>query len=433
MGLSGSLRTISLAEIIQTLGRSGATGVLSLTSPAGARDVVFQDGTVIRVVNQDAGVDGGASLIERLVALGAVPLDVATMATGSGGFDTVATLEHDNLVEPATLRSALQQVQQDDVVDLFVWDNASFAFREATDEDDPMARQLVSSSSQFPILSPVSNLLMESARRIDEWTTIKDQLPDGRSVPYLFPDREADVRASSPAYPDALILDAIDGVRSMDQIVDEAPVSSIDGYTVLYHLLASGGAGLYRIEQMVSNGRQLLEAGDGERAATLLRHALAVDPSNSEGLQLLAHALEMLGDGQEAARCFAQVALSALKQGQSETALSAARRCSELGAGAEFQLTLVMVLVETDQLDLAVAELHQLANRLIDERRLSEAKTTCLKILQLAPEDQEARRILSRLYAEGDGVGDQHVSVCVVVNPTHVMPSIAVLVERHSI
>ena len=219
-------------------------------------------------------------LIERLIALGAISWDVAGQASGSDGFALLATSNVDQIDRDA-LREALQQVQQDDVVDLFTWDQASFAFREAGDEGDPEAGQLVQAVPSSTIPMPVSMLLMESARRVDEWGMIKDQLPDGRSVPYLFPDRE-----KAKSKPRAIVsrrsfLMPSMASWSLDQIVDETPVSSIDGYGVLHRLLVSSGAGLYRAEQMVSNGRQLLESGDGERAATLLRRTLAVDPSRS--------------------------------------------------------------------------------------------------------------------------------------------------------
>ena len=95
-------------------------------------------------------------------------------------------------------------------------------------------------------------------------------------------------------------------------------------------------------------------------------------------------------------RCFAQVALSSLKQGQGESALQSRQRCAELGQAAEFNLTLVMVLVELVATSF-IAELHKLAGRLVAERRFGEAKTTCLKILQLARTDAEAR--LGRCHA----------------------------------
>ena len=70
MALSGTLRTLSLAEIFQTLARSQATGVLRLMTSEGVGDVVFDDGAIIHL--NDRSPHKSVTLVARLQAMGAM-------------------------------------------------------------------------------------------------------------------------------------------------------------------------------------------------------------------------------------------------------------------------------------------------------------------------------------------------------------------------
>lgn len=410
MGLSGSLRTISLAEIVQTLGRSGATGALTLTAPQGTRHVVFHEGNVVRVVHDGTGA---TSLVERLIALGAISVDNAADIGGSGGYDSVMPLSQDPQVNHDDLQGALEQVLMDDLLDVFTWEGANFSFREASDPNDPEAMSMVAAAIQGRLAVPVSVILMESARRLDEWNAIRDELPDGHTVPRIYDDRQTDLFTRAKPYPDSLVIDAINGIRSIDQIIEVAPVSLIDAYSVLHKAMVEGSIGLLRLPDMVNAGRHMIGTNSPSQAATILRHALAEDPTSGEALGLLAQALDLTGAGAEAAQCYAQVAHGSLAQGLGEQAVAAARRAVELDPQPEFQLTVVMTLIETDQPDAAAAQLMQLANQLSDQRQWADARSTCLKVLQLQPDHQEARRLLAKIYTDSGDASSDHVTVCV--------------------
>ena len=86
MALTGNLRTLSLAEIFQTLGRSQATGILRLSSVDGMTEVLFDQGDVLQVRVNNAQEEFRLSeIIEVFGGTKGQPMD----AFGSGGIESI--------------------------------------------------------------------------------------------------------------------------------------------------------------------------------------------------------------------------------------------------------------------------------------------------------------------------------------------------------
>ena len=85
MGFAGNLSTLSLVEVLQTINRIRATGVLRLASAEAGRDVVFKEGEIIGVAFRSG--EERQALLRRLILLGKI--DAATAATiSSSGKDS---------------------------------------------------------------------------------------------------------------------------------------------------------------------------------------------------------------------------------------------------------------------------------------------------------------------------------------------------------
>jgi len=69
MPFAGNLRTLPLPDVFQTLNNIKATGVLRLRCPAGARDVVFQQGEIIGVGFLDKEARDDLGLRQTLLGL----------------------------------------------------------------------------------------------------------------------------------------------------------------------------------------------------------------------------------------------------------------------------------------------------------------------------------------------------------------------------
>src|SRR5881397_1204330 len=89
-----------------------------------------------------------------------------------------------------------------------------------------------------------TNLLMEAARRLDEWRVLSKKIPSTDMVPEFVVQEHREW----------LILSKIDGHRSLKAIADATRLSAFDAAKVLYGLVATGLIRLRRAASAVASG-----------------------------------------------------------------------------------------------------------------------------------------------------------------------------------
>jgi len=84
-----------------------------------------------------------------------------------------------------------------------------------------------------------TNLLMEAARRLDEWRVLSKKIPSTEMVPEFVVQehRDGQINLNTSEW---LILSKIDGHRSVKAIADATKLSAFDAAKVLYGLVATG-------------------------------------------------------------------------------------------------------------------------------------------------------------------------------------------------
>lgn len=90
-----------------------------------------------------------------------------------------------------------------------------------------------------------TNLLMEAARRLDEWRVLSKKIPSVDLVPEFVPqdNREGQINLNTSEW---LILSKIDGSRSIRAIAEACGLTVFDSSKILYGLVATG---LIRLQQ----------------------------------------------------------------------------------------------------------------------------------------------------------------------------------------
>lgn len=419
MGLSGSLRTLSLAEIFHTLNRSAATGVLRLSGQEGGRDVVFDDGEITTIVTH-AG-NRQHTIVERLVGIGLLGREhlMQPMGTGSGGFSAVEQLIELGVFSRPGVQEALTEQLHDEIYELFTWTSANFQFREAGPNDQEAAR-LVEEARRFPLQTSVSVLLMEAARRLDEWREIADFLPNSNDIPEVLPERRDELLQLSEHYPCRAVGPMINGYRCLEEIYDQTPAPRMLTQFCLYDLMNEGLVKILSLDEIEERGQQMLAQGRQDLAVQLFRRLVAMDRSRTPVVELLAECLEELGGGPEATGCYAQLAMTYLEEGRGHEAVTMAAKAVEIEPEQAQVMLLVRCLLDVGAEERAVEELMRLCHRLIELGHLDEARTTCQKVLGIDPDCGEARRELARIYQLLGGLGiDDQVIVCVQCGQTN--------------
>jgi hypothetical protein len=115
---------------------------------------------------------------------------------------------------------------EDAVYALAIWRSGEFRFEAGV----AAPRQTIQKSN--------TNLLMEAARRLDEWRVLSKKIPSVELVPefVILENREGQINLNTMEW---LLLSKIDGLRSVRQIAAEARMGVFDAAKLLYGLVAT--------------------------------------------------------------------------------------------------------------------------------------------------------------------------------------------------
>jgi len=136
------------------------------------------------------------------------------------------------------IQQALRLQVEEEILDLFVWDKAVFAF-----EEGPLRpSQLASPLAMLAIRADVTALLLEAARRADELLQIRKTLPDeGSKVQKIPVEIHADQLGEDVIRVDA-ILPLINGRRTLKSILEMSIYPKFATMRAVHKLLLLGYA-----------------------------------------------------------------------------------------------------------------------------------------------------------------------------------------------
>jgi tetratricopeptide (TPR) repeat protein len=231
MAIRGNLSEASLADVLQLLALGRKHGALSIARDGSFGVIHFVDGRVVHagIVNRRDGLG------DRLVRAGVIAADALARASAQvPAHDDrllAIALAAQGLVDREALTSAYRAQVEEAVYHLFAWHQGTFSFEPA----DTLATDdvLVSISADA--------LLLESARRVDEWAQIEKKVP---SLDLIF-ERDADRLAAREVPLSAAqerILPFLDGTHDVHAIIERSGVSEFDVGKALFGILRAGYA-----------------------------------------------------------------------------------------------------------------------------------------------------------------------------------------------
>src|SRR3990172_4053314 len=228
MAIRGSLREASLSDVIQLLFLGRRSGCLSVAHRHPHGSIYFEEGWIIyaTIVNRRD------RLGDMLLASGAVSreqLDQALALQSTAPTRRIGDLFLDmGLISPAELRRHVRVQIEEAVYSLFAWTSGTFVF-------DPDVRP--DGSDQLDRINPES-LLLEAARRVDEWSLIEARIP---SFDLIFAVLPGQIEGHQAAFTEAQrrLLPLLDGRRDVREAIDRSgprPALLLDLALALEHL-----------------------------------------------------------------------------------------------------------------------------------------------------------------------------------------------------
>ena len=247
MAIEGALQDVDLPDIIQLLAMGRKTGCLTVTDRSNFGYVYFREGRVVyaSVLNRPD------RLGELLVRNGAITREQLSEAMEAQSEDRGARLGEllvrVGIIDEETLGRFIRIQLEEAVYHLFTWTQGSFHF----DSD-----QVPDESELYLVDLPAENLLLEGARRVDEWGLIQKKVPSFDLVFSLKKDPQGDPDVELTEH-QRRILPLLDGVRSVDDLVHESGLVEFDVGKALFGLIQAGF-----VER--SGSRTRAEGGDSE-------------------------------------------------------------------------------------------------------------------------------------------------------------------------
>ncbi|WP_309670991.1 DUF4388 domain-containing protein [Gemmatimonas sp.] len=231
MAIRGNLSEASLADVLQLLALGQKTGCLSIAREGSFGTVHFAGG---RIVHAEL-VNRRDRLGDRLVRIGAItPDDLARVTAASAPQDDrelAHALLEQALIEREVLVGEYRTQVEEAVYHLFSWSLGSFTF-EPEAEDSPDAA-LVSVSAD--------SLLLEGARRVDEWTQIAKKVPSLDLIFELDGPRLAHREVPLSATQERL-LPFLDGTQDLNTVIERSGLGEFEVGKAVFGLLTAGYA-----------------------------------------------------------------------------------------------------------------------------------------------------------------------------------------------
>lgn len=307
MAIEGPLRELGIHDVFQLLDLSRKTGALRVTS--GLRDnegtVYFDSGQVVYAAVRSNPHPLGAMLVRSgRITEAELSHARARQAEERDGRRLGQLLVDEGLISARELDRQLRLQVEAVVFELLSWHEGFFSFVEQNVAEMP---------AEATVRISAESLLMEAARRMDEWSAIADRVPNLDVVPALVEGGE-ETAEESPSLDLRLeeweLLTAVDGVRDLRTIATVLGRSEFDVARHAAELVAArvlevrptrstslgdAGAGHAQAERAAA----LLADGDFEQALAEARLGIVADPSCVPAHLAAARALERMGRLQE--------------------------------------------------------------------------------------------------------------------------------------
>lgn len=231
MAIKGSLKEASLADVCQLLALGQKTGCLSVADRSRFGQIYFDQGriTYARIVNRR---DRLGDLLVRDGEIAQEQLDEVLVQQARQPDKRVGELLVERrIITPADLTRYIRMQIEEAIYHLFTWSRGNFFF-EVDEKPDP-ADVVVS-------INPES-LLLEAARRVDEWSLIEKKIPSFDLVFEVDHSRlDTAAVALTPEQEDLVPL--LDGTRALSEIVDQTGYTEFEVGKALFGLLQAGFA-----------------------------------------------------------------------------------------------------------------------------------------------------------------------------------------------
>ncbi|MBI4727367.1 tetratricopeptide repeat protein [candidate division TA06 bacterium] len=249
MAIKGSFKEISLPDVLQLLSVGHKTGCLKVTDGKSFGSIFFKDGKIC----YSSLLNRPDRLGDRLLSRGFITNSQLGEAlkhqqTDPDGRRLGDILIHLGLLTKQDLESDVSRQIADAIFYLLRWDEGDFFF-----EPDTLPTE-----EAITVSLDVLNLLLEEARRIDEWKNLEAKLPGVQIVLerlILEGSQQVEMELNEE---ERQVIQLIDGRRTMGEVMVASSLGEFLTSKIIYGLLRAG-----LVKRGNERGRAAARAGMG--------------------------------------------------------------------------------------------------------------------------------------------------------------------------
>ena len=299
MAIHGTLKTMSLTDLLQFLAAGRKTGTLKFDHDKITKQIFFQNGLIAGSKSNDPREYLGQLLL-HYGKLDEHQLQVAREVQRKSGGKLGEVVVAQGFLGESDVLEVLKTQTLDAIYDLFVWDEGDFEFYDAEHLPEDLIRIEVEPTT----------VIMEGIYRIDELARYHTLVPSDRTVLELGAGWTSSLSLGKEL---RQILYFVEKRMSVAEICYNMHSSSFHVYGQLYDLISKGFARVSgemaeapvaplaemedleeTVPEMLVSARRYLDDNNSEKALLLTQRILQEEPKNLEAQNLLHTAEEKL-------------------------------------------------------------------------------------------------------------------------------------------
>ncbi|MHC5062700.1 MAG: outer membrane protein assembly factor BamB family protein [Planctomycetota bacterium] len=267
MALKGDLASVDLAQVFQMLALNQKVGILNIQGPKAWRALYFGPQGTTLFYNEHVFLDRVLLQMTRTGRLAAQSVQEARDHAAQQGLDLIGSLLAGGYLTEVDLESAFRLEIEEEIYDLFFWHDAQFEFYEGA-TSIPGREGLVDERFFFS----TDSLIMEAARRIDEWAYIQERVPGPLEVYQVCQNVDAQ---QLDEYALA-VFDLADGKRNISRLTEITGMPAFQVYKAMSCLLEEGLVSPVPEDQLLHSARESVTEGRSRDAINLYEKAIDV-------------------------------------------------------------------------------------------------------------------------------------------------------------
>ncbi len=330
--LQGDTRNLPLQGLFQTLEMSQQEGVLTVYFQRMERFFALRDRHVSLIGEKPGSSPTLQNILAGLRILTRQEYENVLSALTAPAAPGDALLQCKLLTPEQVLGPVREQVLEC-IYEIFEWRGARYRFEVKRIEPE---RQLFSNTEITHSMEfPVQGVLMEVARREDEWCRIRDAIPHAHQIYSIIAGQDQLAGFTTPEIPDAgrmqQLLRLFDGEHPLTSVLDDSPVPAFYVFSILRTLLERGFVAPVALTEKKALAERLKNRRQSGRMAEIYRSILEEDPQEDDIRRRLVFILEKRKENaRELVEHYHALAEGARRRGDTEAHQQLVRRQLEM-------------------------------------------------------------------------------------------------------